>query len=362
MTVKHCPHCRTQPLEVTHYHDEELDICRRCAGAWFEHGELNSLLSKLDNNEENSDFQKLLGERKERTEMTCPCCSIRLHKYRLLKDYDVEVDLCMECDGVWVEYKDLEKVEQSPRIRQALDELNKKVSVKSWIFQALLKFPVEYNLKPHRFPLVTWILLILNTLIFLGYVFSSATENWVFEHFASRPADLAQGAEWWTPLTATFLHGGFMHLIGNMYFLYVIGDNLEDALGRWRYLLVYLAGGVGASLISVAMNWNSEIMSVGASGAIAALFGMYLIWFRFASLSFMFWVIQKKLSPLWYFAIWLVYDNLVAMVIFRGAIDYWAHIGGFLVGLVIGFSLKNWVYRHNPVIRFLSEESVSVKR
>ncbi|KZZ43184.1 MAG: rhomboid family intramembrane serine protease [Saccharospirillaceae bacterium] len=362
MSHKYCPHCDNQQLQVTHYHSEELDICRRCGGAWFEKGELNSLLSTVDNGEDDADFEQFLGKRHGRTEHLCPTCPEHLHKYQLLTDFDVDVELCVACDGVWVEHADLEKVEHSPRIRTALDELNKKISVKSWLFQALARFPVEYNLKPHRFPIVTWMLLILNTLIFLSYAFSIDTRYWVFEHFASRPADLAAGMELWTPLTATFLHGGFMHLIGNMYFLYVIGDNLEDVLGRSRYLLVYLLGGVGASVISVAMNWNSPIMSVGASGAIAALFGMYLIWFRFASLTFMFLVFQKKLSPLWYFALWLVLDNIIAMVSSPGGVDYWAHIGGFAVGLMIGVSLKDWVYRHNPVVRILADPNHRVAR
>ena len=304
----------------------------------------------------------MLGKHKGRTKHSCPTCPVHLHKYRLLDDFDVDIELCMECDGVWVEHYQLGKVEHSPRLRQALDELNKKVSVKSWVFQALAKFPVEYNLKPHRFPLVTWILLLLNVLIFCSYGFSSGAEVAVFERFAIRPEDLANGKEWWTPLTATFLHGGVMHLLGNMYFLNVIGDNLEDVLGRWRYLMVYLASAIGASLVTIMANWNSHIMSVGASGAIAALFGMYLIWFRFASLSFMFLVYQKKLSPLWYFAIWLIMDNLIAMFISPGGVDYWAHIGGFAIGLLLGVSMKNWVYRFNPVVRFLSQESIAIRR
>ncbi|MFC3151725.1 rhomboid family intramembrane serine protease [Litoribrevibacter euphylliae] len=362
MSSKNCPHCRYERLQVTHYHDEELDVCRQCAGVWFEHGELNSIISKVDNGEDDSDFEGLLGKDLGPTALSCPGCDAKLHRFQLLNDYDVEVDLCHQCDGVWVDYDELEKVEHSPRIHQALSNLNQKLSIKTWLFQLLIKFPVEYNLKPHRVPVVTWVLVVLNCLIYAIYGFQPGLAAGIFENFASRPADLAQGQELWTLLTATFLHGDFMHLFGNMYFLVVIGDNLEDVLGRWRFLLLYLLSGISASIISVAMNWGSPIPSVGASGAIAALFGMYIVWFRFASLTFMFVVFQKKLSAVWYFAIWLALDNIFVMLIGGRGVDYWAHIGGFVVGLGLGVFLKTFVYRNNPVVRFLAEESVKVRR
>ncbi|MFC3681101.1 rhomboid family intramembrane serine protease [Bacterioplanoides pacificum] len=363
MSYKYCPHCYNEVLDITHYHGEELDVCRRCAGAWFERGELNGLIAEVNQQPDHEGFEQILGERLGRTELRCPSCDdVHLHNFRLLHDYDVEVDICPECDGVWVDHDEMDKVEHSPRIRQALDDLNKKVSVKSWLFQAVSRFPVEYNVKPHRLPLVTWFLLLANTVIFLAYAFDIDTQLWLFDHFASRPLDLAAGDEWWTPLTATFLHGDFLHLLGNMYFLYIVGDNLEDVLGRFRFLLLYLLCGIGASLVSVAMNWNSPVMSVGASGAVAALFGMYLIWFRFASLTFMFLVYQKKLSPLWYFAIWLLLDNVFAMIVDGRGVDYWAHIGGFAVGVGVGLLLKDFVHRRNPMVRFLSEESVGIRR
>jgi membrane associated rhomboid family serine protease len=349
-------------LDVTHHHGEELDVCRQCAGVWFEEGQLNAVISQVDNGEDNSDYKQLLGDKLTKTRLSCPNGCSKLECFGLLNGYDVEIDICRVCDGVWVDFDELEKVEHSPRIRQALDDLNKEVSVKSWLFQMLSRFPVEYNLKPHRTPWVTYALVLVNCLIFLGYAIQPESAEWVFGHFASSPLDISRGSELWTPLTATFLHGGWMHLLGNMYFLFVIGDNLEDVLGRWRFLGLYLFSGVAASLISVAFNWGSPIQSVGASGAIAALFGMYLIWFRFASLSFMFVFYQKKLSAVWYFAIWLVLDNVWSMVSGVQGIDYWAHIGGLVVGVGIGLVLKPFVYRRNPVVRFLAEESVSIKR
>ncbi|UTW49240.1 rhomboid family intramembrane serine protease [Bacterioplanoides sp. SCSIO 12839] len=362
MNVKYCPHCRKDALDITHYHGEELDVCRKCGGVWFEHGELNSLLSAIDNGEDNSQYETLLGDRNKRTEGQCPSCPSHLHNFQLLKDYDVQVDICMECDGVWVEHDQLEKVEHSPRIRQSLDELNKKITVKSWLFQFLAKMPVEYNIKPHKKPLITWLLVILNTVIFFSYSGNLELENWMYSHFAYTPAEITRGEELWALITSVFLHGSLMHLVGNMYFLYIIGDNLEDVLGKTRYLLIYLVSGVGASLISVVFNLGSDIPNLGASGAISALFGMYLMWFRYASLSYMFWVYQKKISPVWYFAIWLVFSNIVGIIQGVQGIGFAAHIGGFVIGLGIGAILKQKVYRENPIVRLLSEESVRIQR
>ncbi|WP_298441260.1 rhomboid family intramembrane serine protease [uncultured Ferrimonas sp.] len=362
MSQKLCPQCPSESLTVTPYRQEAVDVCRRCAGMWFEESEINRVISEVDNGEDNADISNSLSQQRSKTLLRCPDCNIKLKRAKLLDNFDLELDACPSCDGVWIGNDEIEKVEHSPRLRQALSEINQKVSVKSWLFQTLVRFPVEYNIKPHRVPIVTWSLVVLNTLFFWAYFGSYSDTEWVFAHFASRPADLAQGNEWWTLLSATFLHGDILHLLGNMYFLLLIGDNLEDVLGRWRYLGIYLVCGIGAGIISTVANWNSEIMSVGASGAIAALFAMYLVWFRFASLSFMFIIYQKKLSPVWYFAIWLVIDNLLAMLLDGQGVDYWAHLGGFAVGLAFGLGLKEWVYQTNPVVRILAQNSVKVNR
>ena len=115
------------------------------------------------------------------------------------------------------------------------------------------------------------------------------------------PADISEGNKAWTLLTCMFLHSSIMHLLDNMYFLYVVGDNLEDVLGHKRFLIWYLVCGLIASLSSYLVSPTSAIPSVGASGAIAGLFGMYLMWFRHASLTFMIIIYQKKLSAAWFF-------------------------------------------------------------
>ncbi len=150
-----------------------------------------------------------------------------------------------------------------------------------------------------------------------------------------------------------------MHLIGNMYFLYVIGDNVEDVLGAKKYLLIYLGMGIFASAISTLLDMQSEIPRVGASGAIAGLFALYLLWFRNARITFMFVVWQKKLSPPIYFSIWLAI-NIFGVLSGEQGIDYWAHLGGFIAGIVIGLALQKSVMEANPIVAMLGSKSVKV--
>lgn len=361
MSHKRCPACRHTPLQITRHHDQEVDLCPRCGGLWFEKDELNQLLSAIDNGNDQVDFQGQLGKRLGISQRQCPDCRKSLEHYHLLEHHTLEVDVCHACEGVWIDHDEIETVQQSPRLQESLQRLNTQTNWKSWIFQFLSQMPVEYNIRPHRTPWVTWALIVINCLIYFSYASSDSLTMSMLTNYASTPADLAQGEHLWTPLTATFLHGSLMHLLGNMYFLWLTGDNLEDALGSLRFLLLYLLCGIGASLISVAMNWNSDIPSVGASGAIAGLFGMYVLWFRHASLSFMIVVWQLKLAAVWYFLIWLGL-NLFGMLAGGGGVDYWAHIGGFIIGLLIGLGLRNWVMQRNPLLVMLAQPQVSLGR
>ena len=175
----------------------------------------------------------------------------------------------------------------------------------------------------------------------------------VFGLFASRPADIVNGNHLWGILTDTFLHGNWLHLIGNMYFLWVVGDNLESLLGHRRYLLIYLGLGIAASLASIAAHPNSMIMSVGASGAVAGLFGLYMVWFPYARLSFMIVIWQVKLPAWVYFIGWLGF-NILDLNTGSQGVDYWAHIGGFIAGGILALAMKSHIHTNYPWVAMLS--------
>ncbi|WKD25797.1 rhomboid family intramembrane serine protease [Pseudoalteromonas sp. KG3] len=255
----------------------------------------------------------------------------------------------------------LESIEHSPKLKASLDKLNKTISWKTYLFQFLTQMPVEYNLKPKQTPWVTRSLIALNAIIFTLYFFNTTAFAMTLDLFAMNPSKLSQGEHLWTVVTCVFLHGSILHLVGNMYFLYIIGDNLEDVLGHKKFLFWYMVCGLAASFASFIVQPSSTIPSVGASGAIAGLFGMYLMWFRHASLTFMFIIYQKKLSAVWFFVIWLAI-NIFGMFAAPDGVDYGAHIGGFIAGLLIGFVLKSKITDHNPILKLLNQPEAQIKR
>tara|TARA_Y100000782_G_C10165564_1_gene257492 strand:+ start:340 stop:1449 length:1110 start_codon:yes stop_codon:yes gene_type:complete len=349
----YCPHCPTTALVRTRYARENIDSCPSCEGLWFQNHELNSAIADFDNGDDDPDFISNLGAPLGISDRSCPSCNEKMQCYHLLPDYQVEVDICHPCNSTWIDKHELDEVCHSPLLKEALAEINQGVSWKSWLFEFLARMPVEYNVRPRITPFVTWIILALNIVIFSTYATDPELMNSIFALFASRPADIVHGVHIWTLITATFLHGGFMHLVGNMYFLWVVGDNIESMVGHKRYLGIYLLLGLGASLYSVIGNPLGTIPSVGASGAIAGLFGLYMLWFPYARFSFMIVAWQIKL-PVWvYFLGWLGL-NFLGMVTSGGGVDYRAHIGGFFIGCALALVMKKSVYAQNPLIAMLA--------
>lgn len=356
-----CPGCSSTQMKVYDFHGEEVDSCQKCGGIWFENGELNRALSAADNGDDNVRVEETLGQHIGSAKRECVHCDCTLEHYHLMDGYQIEVDVCHTCSGVWIDEHERAKVVQSPQVKALLAKLDAKISAKTWLFQFLSQMPVEFNIKPKRQPVITYLLLALNICIFAAYGFDLNMADRAFDGFAMRASDIVSGTHTWTLLSHMFMHGDLMHLAGNMYFLYVVGDNLEDSLGRLRFLGLYLVCGFAAAAAQIAADPTSGIYMVGASGAIAGLFGMYLLWFRHASLTFMFVVYQKKLSPMAFFAIWLAFNILGLMMAGEG-VAYWAHIGGFVAGLIIGVMLKGKVMASNPILAMMNEPEVKVAR
>jgi len=206
-------------------------------------------------------------------------------------------------------------------------------------------FPLRDHNPSERTPVITWALIALNAIVFLSYYPSLGGQERLllafYDQWALVPTEVARGLEMHTILTSMFLHGGWMHIIGNMLFLYIFGDNLEDQMGHVGYLLFYLAGGVAAALAQMAANPYSSVPMVGASGAIAGVMGGYLLLFPRArvDIAFIIFVIVKIVTvPAWltlglWFGLQLV--NGAASTGDGGGVAYWAHAGGFIAGVVL---------------------------
>ena len=138
------------------------------------------------------------------------------------------------------------------------------------------------------------------------------------------------------------MHGSWMHLIGNMVFLWIFGDNIEDSMGHKKFIVFYLVSGVCAALLQAIINPNSEIPMIGASGAIAGVLGAYLVLHPKANVNVLFWlfifITVIKVPAFIVLSIWIISQFFSASVGSEGGVAYFAHIGGFVAGgLLISF-------------------------
>ncbi len=359
--TKYCPSCATEDLRPTS--NPAIFSCRNCHGVWFEDGSLNHAIAQEHEYIDQYEHEHHLGTALHTSERLCIRCRVTMTNYQLLMHYTTEIDCCPDCDGVWLDKHEIDQVMHSPKLQQALTDLNQKVSWDSWLFQFLTAMPAEYNVSPQRTPWITRTLVVLCSLVFGAGLLSPEINEWIFKNLALNSDTLSPAHFVLQLLTYQFVHGGLAHLAGNMYFLWIIGDNLEDALGHAAFLALYLFAGMMAALAELLLFDTSQgpLLLVGASGAIAALFGLYLVWFRHASLTFMFIVYQKKLAPHWYFLIWSLI-NLVGMFSGQGGVAWAAHLGGFALGLLLGYLLKSYVFRKNPLIAMLNQPEAMVRR
>jgi membrane associated rhomboid family serine protease len=186
-----------------------------------------------------------------------------------------------------------------------------------------------------------------NVLVFLWMFLmpESALETMV-NKYAMVPAHFADGvtlAEMMTIFTSMFMHAGWAHIGGNMLYLWIFGDNVEDRLGHFRYLMFYLAGGVVASLTHLFTNWGSDLPTVGASGAIAAVLGAYLVLFPASRIAtfiplglFSRLTVVPAAVVLGFWFVLQLFDGVLALGgADVGGVAVWAHIGGFVAGMVM---------------------------
>jgi len=162
-------------------------------------------------------------------------------------------------------------------------------------------------------------------------------------------------ANWLTPLTSMFMHGGWMHIIGNMWFLFVFGDNVEDAMGRARFLLFYVACGLAAAAAQVFSNPASAVPMVGASGAIGGVMGAYAVMYPHARIDVLFFfgvfVRVIPISALMMLGYWFVIQ-LVSGSVSRvdAGVAFWAHVGGFAAGALLALPFRNRGVRAAPAL------------
>jgi membrane associated rhomboid family serine protease len=199
--------------------------------------------------------------------------------------------------------------------------------------------------RPARIPVVTILIILANAFVFVRELMGG--EAFVTQ-WAAVPVDVISGHRWITILTAMFMHASWSHIIGNMIFLWAFGPEMEDAMGRGRYLVFYLVGGLVAMLAQIAASPHSTVPNLGASGAIAAVMGGFLVTYprdRIRSLLVIFIFVKVTSIPAalligFWFLTQLVNAGQVAQAQ-SGGVAYLAHIGGFIFGAVTARLLES---------------------
>jgi membrane associated rhomboid family serine protease len=189
-------------------------------------------------------------------------------------------------------------------------------------------------------PIVTFLLIAVNVMVFLfEFSLDEFSLNEFIRTYAIVPADLHYSSL----VTSMFLHGGWMHLIGNMWFLWIFGDNVEDILGPVKYLAFYLATGLAAAFAQLLVNGNSMVPILGASGAIAGVMGAYIIKFPHSSITTLIpigFLFIREIPAGWMLGYWMVIQLFSGVMDLgraadTGGVAFFAHAGGFVAGIAL---------------------------
>ena len=248
--------------------------------------------------------------------------------------------------------KKIQDVKNNPTIISVFPDIIEKTFHEEEGIELLLKITNDINNTNERknekmekifsskTPIVTYTLMVITIVIFAlsggGYDTTTLVE------FGANVGSLVRGGEIYRLISCIFLHAGIMHIVLNMYSLYVVGPKVEDFFGKWKFLLIYFLSGISASLLSIGL--NGEVVSVGASGAIFGLFGA-LVYFGYSYRGYIGTMIRSQIVP-------VVLYNLV-MGFFIPGIDMWGHIGGLVGGFIIANmigTIENKKYGINNII------------
>jgi membrane associated rhomboid family serine protease len=198
--------------------------------------------------------------------------------------------------------------------------------------------PLRDVIPSRTFPFINILLIVLNSLAFL---YELSVSNAGFEPFLRAFALVPADFHWSSVLTSMFIHGGWLHFLGNMLYLWIFGDNVEDRLGHFRYLIFYLLCGTVAGVAHVLMNPNSILPTLGASGAIAGVMGAYFVLYPRSQILtlvplFFFYMRVIEVPAIVFLGIWFVIQFLSGAAtagVESGGVAVWAHIAGFLTGM-----------------------------
>ena len=359
-----CPRC-TYPLTTNtkknlHQHPVIIRHCKRCGGTFLDPGDAASLYGEWADVKNWGQLKQT--ENLGTSKLCCPSGHGAMKSYLVSsKSNAVEIDSCETCSGLWFDrkeskklYKTLKEIEKEKQDGDDGKEEDDDPGIISYIFQLLTGFPIEAWNPTKNIPWLVW-----GTIAFLVVVFvvqrfftmgmtETQSQN-LFNNWGVVPKEVLGGNALWTLITYAFIHAGIVHLLGNIYYLYVFGDNVEDTLGRWRFFLIYGLSGLAGALLHVAIFPKETIALVGASGAISGLMGAYLVLFPKVQVWTVIILFRFKVSMLIYMLFWLGIQIFMIFMYAKG-VAWFAHLGGFFVGLILAFFFRSLspAYHQDP--------------
>jgi membrane associated rhomboid family serine protease len=332
---------------------QDLDICPACMGLWSDAKELPRAagLSFSDA----ATGEALAGAK--RTACRCPACAIPLYEREIERGSGIHADQCPQCSGLFLDHQEFSRIKRyyagggaAPRAKRATATSRRAEqpthisgdSDGATLFQLFTGLPLELDAPQTLFPPVVSALILLNLAVLVAAIWQGMAQ-WI-DTLGVVPREIVSGHRLHTLLTSMFMHAGVIHFLGNMYFLYITGDNVEERFGRWKFLGFYLLCGVVADLVHILGHPTLGIPSVGASGAVSGVLGAYVVLFphiRFRVRWFYFlWHHCTWDFPVYvYFGFWIALQFLYAGLEVPG-VGWLAHIGGFACGAGIAFLVR----------------------
>lgn len=307
----------------------QIDACPVCFGAWFDPGELDTLAGALEG------VEKVLEPARGVSPRGCVHGHGRMTEHELPGVISTPVERCATCGGLWLdgnERRKLAAASTSEGQGTKTERWFKRGAI--WAAQVLTHLPVEVDNPARGTPWMVFLALA----VFVGIFAGQQLELIDTEYYGIIPGRLKIEHDYWTLATYMFLHGSWAHLLGNAYFLYTFGDNIEHLFGRVRFAIFFVVTGIIAGAVHVWLTKKTATPIVGASGSIAGVLAAYLWAFPRQRLFQVILWIQLKI-PVWaYLIVWVGFHILMG---FWGkgtgaeGVAWFAHLGGFLVGIAV---------------------------
>jgi membrane associated rhomboid family serine protease/Zn-finger nucleic acid-binding protein len=364
MNLRQTPEGRWEQVEDAQSAVVEIDACPVCNGAWFDVGELDLL-----DGDSATNLELALDPASRPTKRSCPRGCGVMREHDLPGKIRTPVDHCSKCGGIWLDGHERHKLAKATT-REGQEDRTKQLARRGaiWAAQLLVQLPVEVENPIHKTP---WVVITILAIVFSA--FGCELAGWI-DLANCAPGrgglprgamfgDLADGASltelclapvagslkhqvsqmgilgaltqgsWYTLGTHWMLHGGWAHLLGNCYFLYIFGDNVETLFGRFRFALFFLGAAVLGGLAEVLLTQNTIAPIVGASGGIAGVMAAYLWCFPRNKLFQVVLFIQLKL-PVWvYLFVWVGFQAVMGLFQTSDAgVAWFSHLFGFAFG------------------------------